>query len=326
MIRFAAAERPQLRAFAARWLVVVLVALLGASLVPLAAAQTTAAPGTFSSASETLVYQLQLTSVPMVPFASYYTSAAIAANGGLAFCQPFYGESSDGSTASFEGVRRTIARISSVDPQRIVIFPTDGILARFSVLRSQGQAAPPMTPAPATAAPPTTTTPPGNATSAAAPPLGTTTTTAVPTATVAGRPTTASPSTSAEITVVTVWVAVGSTNSSAAALQQGERATANALLLRFVTNGGDPTVLADAIGPSFFAFRAVDFGAPLSFAPMAEQTRRVERAMRDVYNTEWDRFLVGMIATTILGTAAYVTVHCFIHRVPTRQPLVASTE
>ena len=44
----------------------------------------------------------------------------------------------------------------------------------------------------------------------------------------------------------------------------------------------------------------------------------------NVYNDEWDRFLVGMIAVTILGTAAYITAHCFIHRVAARGPLVTA--
>ena len=60
----------------------------------------------------------------------------------------------------------------------------------------------------------------------------------------------------------------------------------------------------------------MDYGKPLSIQPMAAQLAVVQQYWLNVYNDEWDRFLVGLIATTILGIAAYITAHCFIHRVP----------
>ena len=120
--------------------------------------------------------------------------------------------------------------------------------------------------------------------------------------------------------VSAVWVVVARANASTAAaatatLPAADRVAANAALLQLTAAFGNSTPLADAVGSGFFALVATDSGAPVATAPTLEQVRAVEKYFLDVYNDEWDRFLVGMIATTILGTAAYITAHCFIHRV-----------
>jgi hypothetical protein len=329
-----------------------------------------------SSASTTLLFQLQVKSIPKVKYSDFYGPTATVSS----FCNWFGGLlSMDGDVNSFEAIRRDIATAAGIPENWVTIFPSDGVIGSFLVSTKNGfmattavatgSSTSSTTTSTSTTSSTTTTSTTTTSTTTTMPNSTTTTTTSTivnqssteannnyntstsspqnvttsTTSSSAQTSTAAAPSTTTTsapsfaqdnnfVQIHAVWVVLKMTNESNPIPTQA-RESANQELIRISTNIGYSGPLANLAAAStgslsdgsFFAFNAVDFGYEVSTSPMRSQKDQKAEHWLKVYNDEWNRFFIGMIAVTILGTAAYITAHCFIHRVQPRGALVSAS-
>lgn len=256
----------------------------------------------YNAESPTLVFQLRAWQKPPVNYDNYYSAKGKELHG-EPLCQvigPQVG-SAVGTVISFEGMRRAVAETAGIPLNWVYVFPTDDFIAKFTLSPSEGWV-------------------PGPANTTL---VGTNQTTAAP-ATLApgtrgfmgGAPPGILPSTQ----IFAVWLMIRAYNSTTP-LSDADVLASQRSLLSIATNTGRSHVLAAAAGPAFFGLQAMDFGTIISTAPMRAQKNAQRDHWLAVYNDEWDRFLVGMLATTILGTAVYITAHFWIHKVKTHGAL-----